>query len=472
MMQDVKTDEALRDSETRYRRLFETAQDGILILNAETGMIVDVNPFLVAMLGFSHEQFVGKTIWELGLFKDIASNKDKFMELQRQGYVRYEDMPLETAAGQRIDVEFVSNVYKVDHQKVIQCNIRDITDRKRAEKEIEDKLRETINMKLDFINEVLDFQKLEAGRSKIHVRSNDINAVIRDVYEMMTLAAKDRGIDILLELDDRLPAFGFDEDRITQVLTNLLDNAVKFTQKGHIVVKTSQANGMIHVSVSDTGCGIREKNLSRSFRMFEQLSSGGERGTGGSGLGLAICKGIIEQHDGRIWVDSVFGKGSQFTFTLPINDLTEPVRKRIDDGIREASTNNTRMSLVLMSIGDLEGLRQELSHETITSTLKGLEAILEENLHGRDGGPNQAKDTVFNFSDEFFIVLTNCAKENLQVVRERLEQKVNDYLAGKDLADKIRLSFACVTYPDDAVTSAALIEKAEDLHPVPVSSTA
>ena len=89
-----KAEEALRDSETRYRRLFETAKDGILLLDAETGLIVDVNPFLIEMLGFSHEQFVGKAIWEIGLLKDIASNKDKFMELQRQKYVRYEDLPL------------------------------------------------------------------------------------------------------------------------------------------------------------------------------------------------------------------------------------------------------------------------------------------------------------------------------------------------------------------------------------------
>jgi PAS domain S-box-containing protein len=89
-----RAEEALSASEVRYRRLFESAKDGILILDAETGMIVDVNPFLTEMLGFSHEQLTGKAIWEIGFFKDIASNKANFMELQRQGYVRYEDLPL------------------------------------------------------------------------------------------------------------------------------------------------------------------------------------------------------------------------------------------------------------------------------------------------------------------------------------------------------------------------------------------
>src|SRR5665647_1012763 len=126
-------EEAKIASEIRYRRLFETAQDGILILDADTGQIVEVNPFLITMLGFSRDQFLGKKIWEIGLFRDIVANIDNFQELQLREYIRYDDKPLETAAGRRIAVEFVSNVYTVNTKKVIQCNIRDITDRKRAE---------------------------------------------------------------------------------------------------------------------------------------------------------------------------------------------------------------------------------------------------------------------------------------------------------------------------------------------------
>ena len=127
---------ALIASEIRYRRLFESAKDGILILDAGTGMIVDVNPFLTNLLGYPKENFIQKTIWEIGLLKDIVQNKDKFLELQQNEYVRYEDLPLETAEGRKIHVEFVSNVYLVNNQKVIQCNIRDITERKLSEKTI------------------------------------------------------------------------------------------------------------------------------------------------------------------------------------------------------------------------------------------------------------------------------------------------------------------------------------------------
>ena len=126
-----QTEEALKISETRYRRLFETAQDGILILDAETGQIADVNPFLVKMLGYSYADFLGKRLWEIGPFKNIKASKASFLELQDKGYVRFEDLPLETKDGRQIAVEFVSNVYLVNHHKVIQCNIRDITERKR-----------------------------------------------------------------------------------------------------------------------------------------------------------------------------------------------------------------------------------------------------------------------------------------------------------------------------------------------------
>jgi PAS domain S-box-containing protein len=125
--------EALQDYEKRYRRLFESARDGILILDADTGKLVDVNPFLLQLLGYSYDALCGQHIWELGVFKDIAASKDAFNVLRTNEYIRYEDLLLETNDGQPIAVEFVSNVYSVDHSKVIQCNIRDITERKQAQ---------------------------------------------------------------------------------------------------------------------------------------------------------------------------------------------------------------------------------------------------------------------------------------------------------------------------------------------------
>ena len=122
--------ELLKISESRYRRLFETAQDGILLLNADTAQIEDVNPYLIEMLGYSHAEFLGKKLWEVGSFADITQSKEMFAELQTQGYVRYKDLPLKTKAGVEVAVEFVSNTYDCEGVRVIQCNIRNISERK------------------------------------------------------------------------------------------------------------------------------------------------------------------------------------------------------------------------------------------------------------------------------------------------------------------------------------------------------
>lgn len=128
--------EALRVSESRYRRLFETARDGILLLNADTAQIEDVNPYLVELLGYSHAEFLGKKLWEVGPFSDRTESKDVFLKLQTLGYVRYEDLPLKTKAGTIVPVEFVSNSYDCEGIKIIQCNIRNISERKRMEEQM------------------------------------------------------------------------------------------------------------------------------------------------------------------------------------------------------------------------------------------------------------------------------------------------------------------------------------------------
>ncbi len=123
----------LKDSEARYRRLFETAKDGILILDGDTGRITDANPFLQDMLGYSRDELIGKALWEIGAVRDIPASQEAMRELQKNEYIRYEDIPLQTKSGLRKHVEFVSNVYLVEGWRVIQCNIRDITERKHAE---------------------------------------------------------------------------------------------------------------------------------------------------------------------------------------------------------------------------------------------------------------------------------------------------------------------------------------------------
>lgn len=178
--QAESSEQKIRASELSYRRLFEAAQDGILILDVDTGRVNDVNPFLLKLLGFSHSEMVGKSVGELSPFKDIVSNKAKFEHLQQQGYVRYEDLPLETRDGRKIAVEFVSNVYQAGDKKVIQCNIRDITERKRSEEQLKASFKEIGELK-----SVLD-EHLASIRLAAIVESSDDAIIGKDMDSIVT----------------------------------------------------------------------------------------------------------------------------------------------------------------------------------------------------------------------------------------------------------------------------------------------
>jgi PAS domain S-box-containing protein len=156
-----KMEDALKISEARYRRLFEAAQDGILILDFETGQIVDVNPFLLEMLGYSPEELLGKKLWEIGTFRDIEASKAISSELKSKGYVRYHDLPLATKEGRPIAVEFVSNVYLVNHLKVIQCNIRDTTERKLTADALEKSYKEVQRQAVELQTALAEIEALK-----------------------------------------------------------------------------------------------------------------------------------------------------------------------------------------------------------------------------------------------------------------------------------------------------------------------
>jgi len=173
------TNNSLKNSELRYRRLFETAQDGILILDASTGAITDVNPYLINMLGYSREEFVKKKLWEVGAFQDIKASKHAFQALQEIEYIRYKDFPLRAKNGKLIRVEFVSNVYQEGDVKVIQCNIRNITRRKNAqdalikreahlrEQSVRDHLTGLFNRR--YMEETLERELLRASRKQLYL---------------------------------------------------------------------------------------------------------------------------------------------------------------------------------------------------------------------------------------------------------------------------------------------------------------
>jgi PAS domain S-box-containing protein len=195
---------ALQASELRYRRLFESAQDGILILDADSGHIVDVNPFLIEMLGYSREDFLDKELWQLGFFKDMVDSKVAFVELQEQGFIRYDDLPLKTRDGTVKQVEFVSNSYLVDGSRVIQCNIRNITEHKRAEKA----LKETN-------------QRLERALAELQTKRDELTGMTQQLWQASKLATMgELAASVAHELNNPLATISL---RLDSLATQLAD---------------------------------------------------------------------------------------------------------------------------------------------------------------------------------------------------------------------------------------------------------
>jgi hypothetical protein len=175
------------------------------------------------------------------------------------------------------------------------------------------------------INDVLNLQKLQAGRIDFRMAPGDINEVLRDVQALLLPTARDKGVALLLDLDPEIPAAVFDRDKLTQVVTNLAHNALKFTDEGTVTLASArEAEGAVRVTISDTGMGIPEEEIKNLFKAFSQVSSVARSKSGSTGLGLAISKEIITAHHGRIWVESRLGRGSRFHILIP-----QPSQKEI-----------------------------------------------------------------------------------------------------------------------------------------------
>ena len=387
--------EELRKSERRYRRLFESSQDGILILDAATGTVLDANPSLLALLGYEMDDILGHKPWELEAFKGVEAAKVDLREILMLPRVRRDDLPLKTKDGRRIDVDFVANAYTADDSKVIQCDIRDITERKRLQAQFfQSQKMESIGMLAggiahdfnnilmtimacsNFLREGLaqmdprraDVAEIEAAAARAAALTRqllifsrkqvvqpvvlDLNELIRNLEKMLRRLI---GEDIKLEcsLCPEPVAIRADPGQMEQVIMNLCVNAREAMLKGGtLALKTEILRGgvgclprcrpagtpdCVRLEVADTGCGMPPEVLAHLFEPFFTTRPVGK----GTGLGLSTVHGIVTQAEGDVAARSVVGQGSTFTLCLPMAQSAPPACKAGGTGAGAARGRET-----------------------------------------------------------------------------------------------------------------------------------
>ncbi len=227
-------------SELRYRRLFEAARDGILILNSKTGRITDVNPFMMEFLDYSRDDFIGKELFDIGLLKDREANQAVFRELQTAGYIRYEHLPLQTRDGRHVDVEFVSNLYKEGEQMVIQCNIRDITARKKTDEALRDAKRELLQHARN-LETMVSLRTAELRLSNTQLETfvysiaHDLRAPLRTMQGFAQLLAENHAASLSPEGRDYANFINSAAQTMDHLLADLLDFSHVSQQKIELV---------------------------------------------------------------------------------------------------------------------------------------------------------------------------------------------------------------------------------------------
>jgi PAS domain S-box-containing protein len=334
---------------------------------------------MTELLGYSREEFLGKELWQIGMFSDKEASQAAFRELQETGYIRFEDLPLQTADGKLREVEFVSNVYEEDGQQVIQCNIREIGGRKKAQEErrqllenaqaaraeadtanlIKDEFLTTVSHELrtpltsilgwadllatanldeqatkraletivrnaraqsQLIEDLLDTSRIITGKLRLEVRPLELASVIETVIDSVRPVAEARSIRLHTTLDSSPSAISGDPERLQQIIWNLLTNAIKFTPKGgRVQVWFERIESHVELTISDTGQGIAPEFLSHVFERFRQADSSNTRRQGGLGIGLSIVRQLVELHGGTVAATSPGeGMGTTFKVIFPL----------------------------------------------------------------------------------------------------------------------------------------------------------
>ena len=303
------------------------------------------------------------------------------------------------------------------------------------------------------INDLLDISKIEAGKMKMKIEICEMVALVLKIISSFAPQAEAKGLEMKgCFSKEKIKAY-VDKDGITQVFSNLIGNAVKFTQKGHIEISLVDREDAIECSVSDTGPGIAKKDFAQLFDKFQQFGhpvSGEEKGTG---LGLAITKGIVELHKGEIRVESQVNAGTKFTFVLP--KFTG--KELISEGLKKAIKEGQPLSVLIFDIKNLEAIQQKIGEERAGLIVHTCWELLKNNLRrDEDNLGIEGLHTILT-------VLPGTEKESAASALERMNNLLRSYLLREKIEEEVDLVFEIIAYPDDVKTEEELLSRLENI---------
>ena len=317
-----------------------------------------------------------------------------------------------------------------------------------------------INRLTNILNDLLNLSRIESGKIELKFENIALKEIIELAASSLRPHADVKSIQIEVEIPESLPAIYGDQEKIEQILTNLIGNAIKFTPEGGKILISAKSpshdqkggyGNMVAISVKDTGIGIPAEQLDAIFEKFHQVEGSLQRSVSGTGLGLAITKGLVEAHQGKILVESELGKGSTFTFTLPVSqgERRDPhFRFILDKEFQQAQENNAPLTLFLIQVVDQGGEVEE----TLLSKL-------EENV--KQCLCRKADILLRREKEKILAALCEANLKGAQVIRQRIEEGVQNHLRETGGAP-IVIKVGTATYPEEALSKEELFRLAKE----------
>lgn len=482
----TQSEKAMRASEEGFRRLAEATMEAVVV--CDKGKIEALNQAFSSMFGYLQQEVLGTSFtgYAAPEFREtlqenvLSENEDSFECV----FLRKDQSTFYTEVRGRI-IPYQGRMAKV-------IAIRDISERKQLE-QLKDEfvstvshelrtpmtvIREGVSQILDglhgdttpaqrqflnhalsnidrlrrIIDDLLDISKIEAGKMEIRRDLVDLVSVAKEVCASFSVQTQKKGLDLRTSFRTDKAELYLDRDKIIQVFTNLIGNALKFTATGWIEVSVADKEQHVECRVSDTGKGIAERDLPKVFGKFQQFGRTAGQGEKGTGLGLAVSKGIVELHQGKIWVESKIDIGTKFIFTLPKCSVKDIFKEYIGRGIKEASKHKTAASIAVFEVKDFEDLMKKMEPERLIAIVNNLDSMIRAPLRPKLDVSTRNGGTIL-------VVLLGMKRQDTFAYARSILWAFDVYLSQEKLDGKIKITYEVTTFPEDANTEDELLNK-------------